>query len=102
MVDDEEAMNNLTDQLNEWWEEKEPIPEEMLKARVALICKQGSTKDINNYRPISMLNTTVKMFAAILKSRIADQLDHYLHKTQYGFRKKQGHHTGSHDCEETY
>ena len=28
-----------------------------------------------------------KMFAAILKNRIAEHVDPYLHKTQYGFRK---------------
>ena len=26
-------MKNLTQQLNEWWEEKEQIPDEMLQAR---------------------------------------------------------------------
>ena len=63
----------LTEQLNEWWEEKEPIPDELLKARVVLLFKQGSTKLITNYRPISLLNTTIKMFAEILKVRIAEK-----------------------------
>ena len=81
IIDDEEAVGKLTEQLNEWWEEREQIPDDMLKARVALIFKSGSTKLISNYRPISLLNTTIKMFAAILKQRISDRLDRHLHKT---------------------
>ena len=53
---------------------------------MVLLFKSGSTKMINNYRPISLLNTITKMFAAILKKRIAHKIDKYLHKTQYGFR----------------
>ena len=66
-------MATLTEQLNEWWEEREQIPDELLKARVVLLFKQGSTKLITNYRPISLLNTTITMFAAILKVRIAEK-----------------------------
>ena len=54
--------------LNHWWNE-EDIPEEALKARVVLLYKKGATSDIENYRPISLLNSMVKIFAAILKKR---------------------------------
>ena len=37
-----------------------------------------------------MLNTIYKLFACIVQERIADKLDRYLQKTQYGFRKKRG------------
>ena len=37
MLDDEEALEVLTKQLNEWWEEKEEIPDEMLRARIFLL-----------------------------------------------------------------
>ena len=73
MLDNDGSIRQLTAALNIWWNEKEEIPDDMLQARVVLIFKQGSTKDINNYRPISLLNTITKMLAAILKQRIAEK-----------------------------
>ena len=67
---------------------RKKIPEEYLKARIFLLFKKGNSANIENYRPISLLNTITKMFASILKTRIADGIDNLLHKTQYGFRKK--------------
>ena len=73
--------------LNNWWEEEEEIPEEVCQARIALILKKGDTANQKNYRPISLLNSIYKIFAAMLKNRIAEQLDKQLQTTQYGFRK---------------
>ena len=73
------------DMLNEWWNQEE-IPSEVLKARVVLIFKKGDSSKWENYRPISLLNSLYKLFAAILKKRISHALDPYLQKTQYGFR----------------
>ena len=58
-----------------------------LEARVVLIFKKGNTEDLKNYRPISLLNTLYKIFAAIIQRRLAKHLDKHLQKTQYGFRK---------------
>ena len=55
---------------------------EMLKARVVLIYKKGDTNNFDNYRPISLLNSLYKMFAAILQRRIASVLDNDLQDTQ--------------------
>ena len=49
--------------------------------------KKGDTSKMDNYRPISLLNSIYKIFAAIVHNRLADKLDKYLQKTQYGFRK---------------
>ena len=73
--------------LNHWWRE-EDMPEEMLKARVVLIYKKGDTNKYANYRPISLLNTMYKLFAAVLQRRIAETLDTDLQETQYGFRRE--------------
>jgi hypothetical protein len=54
---------------------------------LALIYKKGNTDQLKNYRPISLLNATYKIFTAILQKRLAAQLDKHLQKTQYGFRK---------------
>ena len=83
---DDDNLNEVMTILNKWWRD-EHIPDEELKARVVMIYKKGSTSNIDNYRPISLINTMTKMFAAILKTRIAAVIDPYLHKTQYGFRK---------------
>ena len=72
--------------LNRWWRQ-EHIPEEQLRARVILLHKRGATSNIDNYRPISLLNTVTKIFAGILKNRISEKIDDHLNKTQYGFRK---------------
>ena len=69
-----------------WWND-ESIKEEHLRARVVLIFKKGDTNKFENYRPISLLNTLYKVFAAILQKRISAVLDKYLQKTQFGFRK---------------
>ena len=49
---DDEGLQEFVNLLNEWWEGKEEIPEEMLQARNFLLFKKGATKDIENYRPI--------------------------------------------------
>ena len=85
----EENLEELRELLNHWWVEEE-IPEETLRARVVLIYKKGDTSLYENYRPISLLNTTYKVFAAILKMRLAEGLDQWLQKTQYGFRQGKG------------
>ena len=72
--------------LNRWWRQ-ELIPEDQLKARVILLHKRGATSNIDNYRPISLLNTVTKIFAGILKNRISEKIEDHLNKTQYGFRK---------------
>lgn len=71
--------------LNDWWN-NENIPEEMLKARVVLIYKKGDTSKYSNYRPMSLLNSMYKLFAAIIQKRLAAKLDKHLQQTQYGFR----------------
>lgn len=42
---------------------------------------------LENYRPIALLNTVYKIYAAIIQRRLSDQLDKFLQKTQFGFRK---------------
>ena len=65
----EEGIIKFTTFLNDWWEH-EDIPEDYLKARVAMIYKKGATNNIDNYRPISLISAVTNTFAAILKTRI--------------------------------
>ena len=61
--------------------------EETLQVSIAMMRKKGDTADLDNYRPIALLNAQYKIYAAILQRRIANALDSKLQKTQYGFRQ---------------
>ena len=73
----------LLELLNKWLEGKD----EALQANIAMIYKKGNTENLDNYRPIALLNAQYKIFAALLQKRIAAGLDQHLQKTQFGFRK---------------
>ena len=83
---DEDNLRQLDEIVKNWWN-NEDMPKEETRARVVTIFKKGDTSNISNYRPISLLNSTYKIFTAILVERLADKLDKHLQKTQYGFRK---------------
>ena len=80
----EDNLNKILELLNTWWRE-ENIEEEDLKARVVLIFKKGDSNKFENYRPISLLNTLYKIFAAILQRRISKTLDRHLQKNTIRF-----------------
>ena len=62
-------------------------------AKVIPIYKKGDSTQINNYRPISILNTVNKIFEKILYSRLIKYINDFdiLYKYQFGFRE--GHST---------
>ena len=70
------------------------VPNHFKIAKVVPIPKKGSTMDLNNLRPISLLPT----FSKVLEKVVEEQIREYLHKNnilddhQYGFRPK-------HSCE---
>ena len=69
------------------------FPKELKIAKVIPIYKSGSTMELNNYRPISVLNIYSKVFERIMYDRLTQFLDKYniLYQNQFGFR--QGHST---------
>jgi len=83
---DEENLCYVLDIINGWWREG-TFPNEDLKALTASIYKKGDPKKQENYRPISLLNSAYKLYAALLQTRIAFTIDRHLQRTQYGFRK---------------
>ena len=83
---DDEVLRYVLEVLNEWWNETH-VPEEQLRSRLVLIFKKGDTSKLNNYRPISLLNSMYKIFTAVLQKRMSEKLDPFLQKTQYGFRR---------------
>ena len=64
------------------------MPDEMELSELATLYKKGNVEDPANYRPISLLNTIYKIYAAILQKRLATGLDDKIWETQYGSRKK--------------
>eukprot|EP00975_Prorocentrum_lima_P042818 8994333-Prorocentrum_lima.AAC.1 len=72
--------------LNGWWIE-EILPDSITDAQVVLIFKKGDTNLFENYRPISLLNSIYKVFAALIKLRLEEEVDSRLQKMQFGFRR---------------
>ena len=65
------------------------FPNELKMAKVIPVYKSGSTMELDNYRPISVLNT----FERLMYDQLTKFLDKYnvLYQNQFGFR--QGHST---------
>ena len=67
------------------------VPDSWKEAIVVSIYKgKGLDTDPANYRPISLLNSIYKVFAAMLQTRLARQREEHLRKTQYGLRAGRG------------
>ena len=64
-------MRNVTKSLNALWNAKE-VPQDVTPAQVASLYKKGDRDNPEKNRPISLLNTSYKVVAYILKVRIAD------------------------------
>ena len=60
----------------------------MSLANVASIYKKGDASNLENCRPISLLNTNYKILAALIKERIHAGIDDWVLETQYGFRRR--------------
>lgn len=84
---DQENCRTFAQCLNIFWT-MQKIPQDFIQVYMACIYKKGTHNNPENYRPISLLKTTYKIFAGILHSRIASVLDKDIGDTQYGFRQK--------------
>ena len=64
-------------------------PDNLKVAKVIPIHKKGDSTSVNNYRPISILNTVNKIFEKILHTRLSTYIENsdLLYKYQFGFRK---------------
>ena len=85
------AMDNanklmLLNLFNKWHKEMQ-IDSKLAQATVVSIFKKGDTANLENYRPISLLNTLYKMYSALIKIRLETALEHLITTTQFGFRK---------------
>ena len=64
------------------------FPKELKKAKVFPIFKAGDSKQMNNYRPISVLTVFSKIFEKLMYTRLFNYLNKHdaIYKYQFGFR----------------
>ena len=77
---DLENIQQLTRCLNILWNKKH-VPDEFAFAQIVFLYKKGNHENPENYRPISLLNTTYNIFANILEARIANAIDAHIGST---------------------
>ena len=76
----------LLDLMNECFHSR-TIPDSWKEALIVCVHKnKGSDSDPASHRPIALLNTMYKIYAALLQKRLANAHDHLIRETQYGFR----------------
>lgn len=63
------------------------IPSQWAESEIILIYKKGDSKDITNYRPISLLSCIYKLFSSIINKRISVTIEANQPIEQAGFRK---------------
>ena len=69
------------------WSKKQ-VPDSWHLAKIAAIFKKGDPCDCSNYRPISLLSSSYKLFALILLNRLRKaNVDEHIWHTQFGFRQ---------------
>jgi exonuclease III len=74
--------------MNDILARRAPVPEEWKVARIVLIPKDGAPDNPANYRPISLLQVSYKIFTKILTNRLSRVANkHILDRSQLGFRK---------------
>ena len=85
----EEVLFQPFKKLLEYVEEEGKLPATWTEATISLIHKENTEgKEIQNYRPISLLNVDYKIYATILATRMKRILIHLIHQDQSGFLPK--------------
>ena len=87
---DDTNLQTLLDLYNHTWDSG-TIPQEWAAAIVVSIYKgKGADTEPANCRPISLLNTIYKIYAAMLQKRLSAHIEPRLRATQFGFRAHKG------------
>ena len=62
------------------------VPENWNNDVITLLHKKGDIKNLDNYRPISLLSHLYKLFTRVIVNRLRQKLDFYQPREQAGFR----------------
>ena len=64
-------------------------PDAFKVSRVIPVFKKGDPRDVNNYRPISLIPAVSKIFELLLKNQLINYMEQHnlLNDFQYGFRR---------------
>lgn len=63
------------------------LPSNMQNVLIKLLPKKNDKKDIKNWRPISLMNGSLKIMAALINDRLIDIMPTIISKGQFGFIK---------------
>ena len=85
-ADEEVVPRILQPILQDIWD-KETAPESWKKGVIVKLPKKGDLGDCNNWRGITLLSLTSKIYCRIILQRIATTVDKILRQEQAGFRK---------------
>ena len=86
LQDSRETIVNLLTQLFNKYLQLHQVPKAWQNVVMVLLHKKGNTKDIKNYRPISLLDIIYKVFSHIILQWILQTLDFHQPWEQAGFR----------------
>ena len=65
-----------------------PIDDSFTEARMGLLYKKKDKREVQNYRPITLLNTDYKVYTKIIANRLREVAPNLIHKDQAGFMPK--------------
>ena len=81
----DELTEQVTKLLNKCWEHG-TVPEEWTRGVIVKLPKKGRLDDCNNWRGVTLLSITGKVFCRVLLQRIQNEIDLRLREEQAGFR----------------
>lgn len=75
--------------ITDFWNDPKTRPKAWLESRLVLIPKGGDAKKPKNWRPLAMVQTTVKVISSIISKRLNKEMErtHKNRETQNGFRQ---------------
>ena len=63
-----------------------PVHDKFLDGLIAVVHKKGDTKEIKNYRPLTLLNVDYKIYAKVIANRLMSKAQEIFNETQYALR----------------
>jgi hypothetical protein len=85
-TEEKETPRILTNIFRKIWDEEE-IPDEWRQGLIIKLPKKGDLGDCNNWRGITLLSLTSKIFSKIILNRLRKGVDNKLRQEQAGFRR---------------